>query len=539
MAEEYDEKFESDSGSGSGSDSGRSESASQRSGSEATNASVSAASSALNSTRLAGIASTLQRPVSAARARNSRPPPASGGSSRSKNDAFVRDDAAYYDDAADGGFFGDEEAERRAREATNGSSSSSDIRTASGALSSAVGVAKLRPADVASLRGLSGSAWNKKLEQLVSTVKGEKYSRAPAVHTSASLLIDSTADMDLGLGVVRGGAVDHRDPYSLGDAGARGSHFSAHPPAGRDNAKREHLDSIAASAALFNIAKVVDGAVYGSKAYAGRSAKHAQAVARRETGTRVLDKFAQDEEAMLAESQRLKRAVAQAKADLTTLSRERDLLDAHLVAQNEALDAHALKKGYVRLSGGVSNVASVSLADGRPLVGLPPPPPEKPRYEKLSTLQGAAGPSAASGKMTLEEQLLTLQVQQRSLRAQRASLQRQIDAAQDDVGVLAPHAEQDAEALRAEKRLLLDELHTLQQQMLADKVRHESSVAEQDAEVAALREQARVLQAQLDVQRQLHAGATLNFQQQQDRKTAMQAKISAVRKRLARYQSGM
>jgi len=512
MAEEYDEKFESasDSGSDSGSSRGRSGASSAR-----------APSSTLGATGLAGIAATLQRPVSAARSgpRGSRPP-----ASKSDATAPLQDDAAYYDDAADG-LYGDAAAERRARESAK---DGSDIRTAPGSLAAAAGVKKLNPSDVASLRGLSGDAWQKKLDQLVSTVKGDVYSRAP-VSQSASLLIDHTA-------TALGGrtTVDHRDPYSLGAQESRGSYFSAHPPPSRDKAKQEHLDSVAASAALFNIAKVVDGAVYGGKAYAGRSAKHAQARARMDTGKRVLDKFAQDEEAMLAEATRLKRAVAEAKSDLATLRRERDLLDAHLHAQNEVLDSHALKKGYVRLSGGVA--ASPSPRDGEsPLLGLSSPPPERPRYEKLSKLSGASGP-VASGKMTLEEQLLTLQVQQRSLRAQRAAVQREIDAAEDEVGALAPHADQDAEALQSQKRLLLSELHTLQQQMLEDKARFESEVSAQDTQIASLREQARVLQAQLDVQKQLHATAALGLQQQQDRKTAMLAKIGAVRKRLQRYQ---
>ena len=368
------------------------------------------------------------------------------------------------------------------------------------------GVKKLRPADVASLKGLSGEAWNKKLEQLVSTVKSEQYSRAPSTATAASLLIDSTSQ-SAALGGRADGRVDHRDPSS---AGARGSFFSMNPPPSVARAQREHMENMRTSAELFQIARVVDGAVYGAKAY-GTDRRAIKP--RTKEGAKILDKFAMDAEEMLHVAAQLRKEVAAAKADLATLSRERELLDAHLEAQNRVLDAQALKKGFVRVSG--SGTASHLVV-------------EKPRFEKIAP-GGAARGGHVGAKLSLEEQLLTLQVQHKSLCARKARLKRELESAADEHGNLPASADADAEAARERKRILLAEIHQLQQSMLADKAAASAAADAQDALVHELRHQAGLVQAQLEVQRTALTNATLHAQQQTDRRAAMQAKIAAIR----------
>lgn len=413
------------------------------------------------------------------------------------------------------------------------SRANSDLRTATETLAVNPNVKKLRPADVAQLKGLSGEAWNKKLEQLVSTVKGDKYSRAPSTHTT--LLIDRNGTAGgsaslLGARSTHHGGVDHHDPASRGTSG---SHFSANPPPSKSRAQREHLDSMSASAQLFAIAKIVDGAVYGGKAYGAQGADRPKP--RTKDGAKVLDKFAMDAEEMLHACSSLRKQVAALKADLTTLTRERDLLDAHILAQNTALDAQALKKGFLRVSGGVAAPATKDDAGFHTVSTFNA---EKPRYEKLArTNVGHSSASGSSSKQqSLEEALLTLQVQSRSLRARKAQLQKQISEAQDEHGVVPLHASDDARAAEDQKRLLLSELHQLQSQMLREKREHETIADSQETQIAELRHQAGMVQAQLEVQRTALTNATLHLQQQTDRRTAMQAKINAVRKRLERFQ---
>lgn len=368
----------------------------------------------------------------------------------------------------------------------------SDLRTATAALSSS-GLSKLRPAAVQSLKGLSGDAWSRKLSELVSTVKGESYSRAPA---TSSLLIDHTGADSLG-----GRAINQDDPESFGSSS--GSYFSANPPPTAANAKRAQADALASNQQLFNIARTADGAVYGSKAYT-------QGVGRPKPAhkDKVLDKFAMDAEEMRHTIAQLRKQSAALKVDLGTFHREVDLLDAHLSAQTAALDEAALKKGFLR-------------------VGLP----EKPRYEKVVSGSAAAG----SEKLSLEEQHLTLQVQNKSLRAQKQQLEREYAHLQDDVGSLSATAEADQELERETRRRLLQEVHELQTQMRVERATHEEEQRRQDARIAELRHTAGGIQALLEVQRQNLTGSTVALQQQIDAKTALQAKIDAMQRRLARH----
>lgn len=420
------------------------------------------------------------------RPRGSRPSDTSAAQRRQDpyaEDRPIRDDAAYYDGA---------EADHvAARENT-------DLRSASAALG-ATTLAKLRPTDVAQLKGLSGDAWQRKLGELVATVKGESYSRAPA---HASLLIDSTGFSALG-----GRSVNHIDPST--DGASSGSYFSSNPPEFHSNARQSTAAAVEENRRLFEIARVSDGAIYAAKAY-----QRPRGGAKVEQKDKVLDKFAMDAEEMRHTLKTLKKQAQALKGELTTVHREADLLDAHLQAQTAALDDAAMKKGFLR-------VGSV----------------DKPRYEKVvsSATSGSGAASAVSGKLSLEEQLLTLSVQQKSLRAQKAKLEQAYEDLQDEVGSFQPGYRSAQEAEQDQRQRVLSELHQLQAQLQVEKRKHQEEEKRQEMRIHELRHEAGQVQAMLDVQRKSLTASTLAYQEQLDQKTAMQAKIKAIQKRLARH----
>lgn len=333
-------------------------------------------------------------------------------------------------------------------------------------------------------------AWRKQTSDrsasLHVSLSSPRLQRAPSTH-SASLLVDSTSA--LGGRAGGGNVVNSTDPGSFG--ASSGSFFSANPPPTEAQRKREAREEEENTLALFNIARVVDGVVYGSKAYGTHdvgaakkpsSSGSGSAAPTRADGTRIRDKFVGDEESMRHDASLLRKQVASVRSELLSLHRERELLEAHLEGQMGVLDAAARRKGFVRVSGG--NVPDRSAGATTTI--------EKPRYEKISDVglhSGsfggvATGSAGGSAELSLEEQLLSLQVQHRSLLAQRKSLRSQLHAAEDLHGTLPPHAEDDLEAEKETKRVLLAEIHQLQTQMLADKRKQEQEKIKQEQLIA-------------------------------------------------------
>lgn len=396
--------------------------------------------------------------------------------SRSSRPHTIDDDGAYYDGANDSPHLANE---------------NHDLRSGHVALSAA-GVPKLKPTDVATLKGLSGDAWNKKLAELVSTVKGEAYSRAPA---HASLLIDSTGVSALGGSAL----VNHLDPSTHGSSS--GSMFSANPPPYTSAAKRQQQEELASNERLFAIARVSDGVVYGAKAYANKKEKVVQ------QKDKVLDKFAMDAEEMRHTISQLKKECHQLKQEMESVRRESELLDAHLESQNRALDDAALKKGFLRVG-----------------------PIDKPRYEKV-----VANSSNPTTKLSLEEEYLTLQIQNKSLRQQKLKLEKKYDDLQDELGSLSANYVEAREFEKSTKDRILSEVHTLQDEMIAAKQSHEADQHRHDQRIETLRREATHLQSMLEVHRKSLTTSTLAYQEQLDLRTAMQAKITAIRNRIARH----
>jgi len=410
-------------------------------------------------------------------------------------------------------------------------SSPGDIRTAADALDSQH-VPSLPAESVSSMSGVSSDSWNRKLDQLLKTVKGEKYSRAPTSHTTSVLAGSNEPDVSDFVS-----QVSHLDPSSY--LSSSGSYFSAQPPPFSSDARRAREREQAASAQLFSIQQQVDSVVYGGKAYGPRGSggplDRPAMKGRGARGEKILDKYVDDAEGMRHSIRTLRKQVRTVKSELVHLRRERDLLQEHLMSQNAALDAAAIKKGFVRIPGASTEKPRFELVKGNIIdaathAASPTPSP-----------QPSLTSSKSSSKLNSADVYLSLKVQNKSLRAQKRALQRSLDELQDEPAAMPANStdidiDDALTKEREERRQLTEELHQLQTKMVREQKEYEDKNKQQEQEIQELRHGAALLQAQLEVQRGAFNSATLAYQEQMDRKTAMEVKIQTIQRRLARYQ---